>query len=274
MNGGSVQFIPAAGMVGTFSGVVSGGCPVCEAGQGVAILSATNTYTSTTAVYSGALQADSGVGLPTASVLVLLGGVLQSTCHHLFGSLVGHIGEQRLLLGQRRRVLAGAGNMTVNIGNGAALHVGTAVGSQIVGTLQLSSTTATAVTTFQNKIDLNGANRSIGVDDNVNTTADYAIMSGVISNSNGTAGIDKLGTGTLVLQGSEYYNGTTTISGGNLLADFGAGIPSSSFLCLDGGVFQPLSPPLGSPGAWAPVGRRLPGPRTAAASRHTRVPSP
>ena len=60
---------------------------------------------------------------------------------------------------------------------------GTTVGSQIVGTLKLSSATAANVTTFQNTVNLNGADRTIFVDDNPNSTADNAVMSGAISGS-------------------------------------------------------------------------------------------
>ena len=112
---------------------------------------------------------------------------------------------------------------------------GTTVGSQIVGTLKLNSPSAAAVTTFQNNVDLGGANRTIFVDDNPNSTADYAVMSGTIS---GSAGIIKTGGGLLKLTAANSYNGPTTISGGILQAGLGTGLPSSSYLVLDGGVLQ------------------------------------
>ena len=69
--------------------------------------------------------------------------------------------------------------MNVNIGGGTALYLGNHQSArQIVGTLKLSSPTAAAVTTLQNAIDLSGADRTIYVDDNPNSTADYAVMSG------------------------------------------------------------------------------------------------
>ena len=104
-----------------------------------------------------------------------------------------------------------------------------------MGTLKLSSTTAANVTTLQNAVNLNGADRTIFVDDNPNSTADYAVMSGGIS---GAAGIVKTGTGLLKLTGTNNYTGTTTISGGVLQANLGTGLPSSSYLVLDGGVLQ------------------------------------
>ena len=58
--------------------------------------------------------------------------------------------------------------MTVNIGSGDGTSPGdTTVGTNIVGTLKFGSATAANVTTFQNAINLNGANRTIQVDDDI-----------------------------------------------------------------------------------------------------------
>jgi autotransporter-associated beta strand protein len=102
-------------------------------------------------------------------------------------------------------------------GSSAQLVWGTAVGSQIVGTLMLSSSTATNSTTFQNPIDLNGAVRTIEVDDNPASSADYAVLAKIVSNSSGTAaGLTKTGAGLLELTTVNTYNGPTTISAGTL----------------------------------------------------------
>ncbi len=62
--------------------------------------------------------------------------------------------------------------------------------------------------------------------------------SGTIS-GNGTGTIYKMDQGTLVLSTSNTYNnGAVYIGGGMLQGDFGAGLPSSTFLTLDGGVLQ------------------------------------
>ena len=128
--------------------------------------------------------------------------------------------------------------MTVNIGNDLRqLAWGETVGANIVGTLKFGSTTAQNVTTFQNPVNLGGADRTVNVDDNPATGADYATMSGSITTT-GTAGLIKSGPGTLYLSATNTYNGATTISGGALQATIGTGLPSGSFLSLDGGVFQ------------------------------------
>jgi autotransporter-associated beta strand protein len=70
---------------------------------------------------------------------------------------------------------------------------------------------------------------------------DYAIISGNIINSSGTAGFTKSGDGLLYLPGTNTYNGNTILGGGALLGDFGTGIPTNTTMVLMGGVFQPLN---------------------------------
>ena len=68
--------------------------------------------------------------------------------------------------------------MTINVGGHATpstLTWGTTVGTNIVGTLKFGSTTSQNVTTFRNPVNLNGANRTINVDDNPATAADYTV---------------------------------------------------------------------------------------------------
>jgi len=50
-------------------------------------------------------------------------------------------------------------------------------------------------------------------------TSGTATQSGVISETGGSFGLEKIGAGTLVLTANETYTGTTTISGGTLQVD-------------------------------------------------------
>lgn len=248
MNGGTLSFEQSSGAVGNFSGVISGSRPVMKTNAGTIVLSGTNTYSAATKVSAGALQADSGVGLPTASLLILDGGVIQSNSTFTLRRNLGASGNstfQWTLNGGG--FAAGAGKMTVQLNNGATttpLRWGTSsseIGSKILGTLKFGSESAGNVVDFQNYVNLNGSTgynaRTIQVDDNSASTADYAMISGVISNSGSVScGLQKTGNGLLVLTAKNTYNGPTTISGGALQADFGQGIPN--YLSLDGGVLQ------------------------------------
>ncbi|MBN2577498.1 MAG: autotransporter-associated beta strand repeat-containing protein [Pirellulales bacterium] len=243
--GGTLHFAPPSGVTATFSGVISGNRPVTKTDAGTTVFSSlANSYTGSTTISEGALQADDGDGLSSGSYLYLDGGVLQSNSTATFTrTLSSSTSSNRFRwTASGGGFSAGAGPMTVRVNNSAGMLAwGATVGSQIVGILKFGSESAANVVDFQNGINLNGAGRTIQVDDNLNTDADYAIVSGAISNITGTAGPLKTGPGVLRLTGSNTYNGATTISAGALEAEFGAGIPAASLLCLDGGVFQPIS---------------------------------
>lgn len=245
--GGTLNFAQPTGATANFSSVISNGinsgitykAPVTKINGGTIILSGANGYSGATTVSDGALQADSGVGLPAASLLILDGGVIQSNGTTTFTRRIGTATNSNRfqMTANGGGFSAGAGPMTVNIGNDLRLLTwGNTVGTNVVGTLKFGSLTAANVTTFQNPINLSGAMRVIQVNDNINSSGDYAVMSGVISNSSGTSGILKTGNGLLVLSAKNTFNGTTTISAGALQASFGQGIPGS--LDLNGGVLQ------------------------------------
>ena len=71
----------------------------------------------------------------------------------------------------------------MRVNNGTSTLTWNTTGNNIKGTLMLGSTTSANVTTFQNGLNLNGANRTIQVTDNPNSTADYSVISGNISGS-------------------------------------------------------------------------------------------
>lgn len=83
--------------------------------------------------------------------------------------------------------------------------------------LVLNSTTALSDVEFRNAIDLDGAARTITVNDNTSTGADFATITGVISNSNAAAsGLTKSGNGILQLFANNTYNGVTSVTAGTL----------------------------------------------------------
>ena len=75
----------------------------------------------------------------------------------------------------------------------------------------------------------------------VNNSANFT-YTGFMRNSyngSGTFSLQKNGPGTLAIFGDKIsYTGNTTITGGALQADDGIGLPSASYLLLDGGVLQ------------------------------------
>jgi len=236
-SGGALHFQPDAGVMGTYRGVIDGTGDVVQDGAGTTGLAATNTYTGQTRIRNGALRATIGQGIPADGFVSLEGGVLESAGTTTFTRSLGTSGAAFQWAGDGGGFSAGSGSMIVRINDGAeTLTWGTNVGNEIVGTLKLSSTSARYVTDFQNGIDLGGADRTIHVADNPDTSGDYAQITGAISGDG--AGIVKTGDGTLLLTRNNTYTGATTIRGGVLRANAGAGLPADSYLVLDGGVLE------------------------------------
>jgi autotransporter-associated beta strand protein len=88
-------------------------------------------------------------------------------------------------------------------------------GSQKIGdVLGLGDANSTGKLIFASGINLSGTNRTVDV---INGQAAIGgEISGVISNSTGSAGVIKTGAGTLILSGNNSYNGVTTVSAGVL----------------------------------------------------------
>jgi autotransporter-associated beta strand protein len=201
-------------------------------------LTATNTYTGTTTVSAGTLQANNAAGLNNSSFLSLDGGVLQSngaTSVSFTRGLATSGAGKFQFTANGGGFSAGSAAMNVNIGGASGTVTwGTTVGSNIVGTLKFGSTTAANVTTLANPVALGSSARTVQVDDNPYSTADYAVMSGVLS---GTGGITKTGTGKLVLTGANTYTGATTVNAGLLAA---TGTAAHAAITVNsGGAFSP-----------------------------------
>jgi len=122
---------------------------------------------------------------------------------------------------------------TVNVGDGTS-----------GGTLQVSSIVWSGATTAASTINLNGgtfvANGSIAMPSQISTvvqsgganlsvaSAQTLTLGSPLTDGGGGGGLRKLGTGTLVLSGSNAYSGQTTISAGTLALGANGSFGSSS----------------------------------------------
>lgn len=181
-----------------------------KSGNGVLLLSGPNSYSGTTAVHQGVLRAADGVGLPGGSALLLGGGVFESTSAAFTRALGNGAGQVQLPSGTGGFSAFGT-PLTVNLGGaGAALTWGGSFFNP--ATLVLNAATATAALTLQNELDLNGAYREISTGANTSTLA-AAIRN---SAAGSPAGFTKQGGGTLVLAGTNSYDGRTVVAAGIL----------------------------------------------------------
>jgi fibronectin-binding autotransporter adhesin len=182
------------------------------------ILSSANSYTGTTSINAGALEAADGTGLTTTSILQLRGGVFQSsgTFSRNVSTAAGAVNWSTSSGGFAAR--GGTLNLQLNGGTGSLTWNG---GSFVSTgqTLILGSTSADSLIDFQNSINLgsSGTNtRTITVIDNPGSATDIARISGDLTNTNAGQGLLKGGDGILELTGTNTYTGATNVSAGTL----------------------------------------------------------
>jgi autotransporter-associated beta strand protein len=153
---------------------------------------AAHTYTNTTNWAGGTID-DSFAGVTLTGTTTLYFGADHSTVAAGFNFAYG--GNFDLSL-QSSSTTARLITLNGNIGGD--------FGGSNDRTLNLGSTTNAL------NLNLNGATRTFAVTD----SGDILNVVNVVSNSTGTAGIDKTGAGRLNLSGANTYNGNTTVSGG------------------------------------------------------------
>jgi autotransporter-associated beta strand protein len=202
----------------TFSGTLVDGSgnrliKLTKTGTGVLTLSGANSNNNAnggTTINGGVLRLNNASALST-SQLTINGGVLELQNPSSFTRTVATGAGNVQITGGTSGFSAFGSTATINLNNDAStLQWGSATFAPTA--LVLNETTATAALNFQNGLDLNAANRTINV--NANTAT---INGAIVNNGGGTAGLIKGGAGTLVLNNTNTYNGTTTINAGSLL---------------------------------------------------------
>ncbi len=185
-----------------------------------------NTYTGTTTISNGVLAFNDNGALPANSPLALgtttTSGILQmsgtfernivATPAAGTGTIswIGTTGGGGFAAHASQLVVAigGTGSPTaLTWGSGGFVPSGAA--------LIFNSASALADVEFRNAIDFGAAVRTITVNDNGNTGADYATLTGDLSGAGG--GLLKNGAGILRLYGVNSYTGTTEVQAGTLV---------------------------------------------------------
>jgi autotransporter-associated beta strand protein len=205
---------------------------------GTVELTGANTYNgATTVTHLAVLRANEGAGLSPNSNLVLSSGVLEGNGTTTFSRSLGTAPGEVQVIGATSGFSAFGGPLTVRLGGGTGTVVWGSANFNPISALQFGSFNANARTDFQNGIDLNGASRFINVQDNPGSTSDVARISGVISDSTGSA-VPTIfaGNGVLELTAANTYNGGTYLTGGN---------PTGNTLKLVGSGSIAASPTIG-----------------------------
>jgi len=206
-----------------------------KSGTGILELTATNTYSGATVISGGLLRALEGIGFSPNSQIQISGGILE-TCGTLTRS-VGNVSGAVYWV-NNGGFSARGGTLILDLANAAVLNW-TSVSNGFNGkSLSFQSPYADSEVRLANPIELRG-DRTISVDNNINTTADLAILSGTLSDGDATARkLTKTGGGVLVLSGTNTYSGATIMTAGQLRADDGVGLPTNGLLQINGGVLE------------------------------------
>ncbi len=228
------------------TGIISGGgrdISLIKEGAGTLTLSAANTYTGTTTVLDGILKLTNTTAIPGGigasggqANLILDGGILGLAAND-FQRGVGTSSAQVQFTGSggfaaysadRNVNLGGSGSpSSVMWGSGYFLSSGSS--------LILGAADADKTVTFQNLVALNGAVRTVQV--NNGSAAVDAVLSGALSGT-GLSGLVKTGSGTLALTATNTYAGATSISGGKITVTTTGSLNATSGISITGGEFD------------------------------------
>lgn len=208
---------------GFASAILSGsGINLNKTTGGLFVLTNANTYTGTTTVSKGVLRLSNASALPGGilntggtSGLTINGGTVE-LANGDFQRNIGTGSSQFQITGGVSGFSANGAGRTVTVNNDANLELAWGSSTFNPSTLVLNDSTANNTLNLTNKIDLNGASRTVG--SYIATTgASLATMSGVIRNSGGSAaGIEKVGVGWVSLNGANTYDGATNVNRGVL----------------------------------------------------------
>jgi len=182
-----------------------------------------NTYTGSTSVQNGVLALNDNGALPASSPVVLgtaaTNGILQ-----LSGTFARNLtttptaGTGTVTWGGTTGgggFAAHTAPLTVTLNGGAGLTWGSGGFVPTGAPLVLNSGSALSEVTFTNAVNLGGSARTVTVNDNGNTGADFATMSGELSGTGG--GLTKNGSGVLKLTAANTYTGLTQVQAGTLV---------------------------------------------------------
>jgi len=249
LNSGGGTFLADSGTASTLSGPITGTGSWTKTGLGRLILSGANTYTGTTTVNAGVLQAGSVSAFSAGSAFTVNTGAILDL--NGFNSVIGSLSGSGLVTNTGG---VGASSATLSVGADNAsttfdgvLQNGSPLALTKVGTGTL---TLTGANSYSGGTNLNGGTLAISSDVNLGTgpltfnggtlealaggggivssktialnsaggtfsadTSTASTLSGVIT---GAGSWTKTGPGTLILTGANTYSGGTTISEGTL----------------------------------------------------------
>ena len=244
-NGGFLLTIDGSAKTGfesSVNNIISGSGGLIKNGTGVLWLGGgaapIHTYTGTTTLNGGGILYSGNVA--PGNITINNGYIEQYWTTTISRALGAGAGQIQILGGVSGFSGAGASAAVFTITGVNPIIWGSAYFNPAALLLGAASANTNGKGSLTNGLDLAGVNRTITSTQAVDATATSGFtLSGVISNSTGTAGIIRTGTGNTILTAANTYNGSTTIFTGGSITLSGSGtITNTSALNLNGGMLR------------------------------------
>lgn len=231
-NGGHLLTVGGNGSINLNAAVISGGGGLTKHGAGVLQLGSSgtppgHTYAGTTTVNGGVVRFQNATNSGfSPGNLTINDGVIEGYYGNLFWRGLGaDTGQVQITGGTSGFGGQGAVGTTFTIASNAAFEVvwGSAFFNPATLVLQAPTANPDGKMTLANRLDLNGATRTMAVNGANTAGNNGATISGAIRDSTGgaTVGLVKSGVGQLLLTGTSIvYNGDTMINGGRLTVGY------------------------------------------------------
>ena len=233
----------------TYSGMLQGSGSLSKVGNGTLLLSGSNSYTGSTAVNAGTLQAAGTAAVPgyaTPGTITVGSGAVLAVSAGGGGWAAADISTllssngSGFASGSSLGIDTSGGSLSYNSNIAGSMGLTKLGGNMLILTGSNTYPGQTVVTAGTLQIGNGGASGIVAGNITDNGTLAFSRSDTVTFNNviSGTGSVVQVGPGTLLLSGSNTYTGSTTISGGTLALGNSMLLQQSTLGISDGGTLN------------------------------------